>query len=129
MSCEESNEDLHVLYTRLCREHREEPQENLLRKFKCGSIGSDGVLDLSSLTLSTSACSILSKMFRHDLMVVKLILADCMVNEKSLKSLLGGLKGNSCLKELDLRGNNLKQCACDALGDFIKVSVLHFNNK
>lgn len=116
----ETSATLDVVYRRLCKARRQEPQDCVEIKLQAFYSRSDGVVDLSNLTITASTCSILAEIFRDDVEVVKLILADCMISEKSLKCLLSGLASNPCIKELDLRGNNLRQLSCEALGSLLK---------
>lgn len=113
-------ESLDQLYARLCINRKEDLQDSVVQKLQSFSCQSDGVIDFSNSTLTASTCSVLADIFKNDVAVVKLILADCMLGEKSLKLLLIGLTNNTCLRHLDLRGNNFRQSACEAIGCFLK---------
>nr|CAB3263520.1 leucine-rich repeat-containing protein 45-like [Phallusia mammillata] len=112
-------EEFRSLYLRLCKENSIDPQDSILARLEKQTLD-NGVLDLSNHTLELSTCAVLSKLFAYDLPVIAIILSDCMLSEECTKQLLSGLAKNTVVKELDLRGNNLRRMGAEALGNFLK---------
>lgn len=92
-----------------------ELQEGVLSQLQAGSR-----LDLSGHSLSADTCSVLSKTLHNNHTVTELLLCDCMLSEEGAVALLTGLIGNSSLKVLDLKGNNLRAAGAEVLGRLLQ---------
>lgn len=73
-------------------------------------------LDLGGHNLSPDTCSVLSRTLHKNHTVTELFLCDCMLSEEAAVTLLTGLIGNTFLKTLDLKGNNLRASGAEILG-------------
>ncbi|KAM9296090.1 leucine-rich repeat-containing protein 45 [Gastrophryne carolinensis] len=114
-------EELRGLYIRLCQEKGSEPQEAVLRELQeLRQSGRRGRLDLSSQSLSLESCQVLGLLLENDVTFTHVILSDCMLSEEGGKHVLQGLRTNSVLKYLDLKGNNLRGEAAEALGKLLR---------
>ncbi|XP_078484908.1 leucine-rich repeat-containing protein 45-like [Ciona intestinalis] len=109
-----------TLFVRLCKEHGIIAQESIINRLRELSHGSETVLDLSNHTLTIETCAVLGKVIAHDLAITSVLLSDCMLDEEGAKLLLAGLAENTVVRVLDLRGNNLRQVATVAIGNFLK---------
>ena len=114
-------EEFRTLFLRLCKEHGVDPQESIAKKIQALCNENATELNLSNHTLTLATCDVLAKALSHDLAFVSVIFSDCMLNEEGAKILLSGLKKNTTIQLLDLRGNNLRQTGTEALGRFLKV--------
>ena len=116
-------DEFKTLFLRLCKEHSIDPQESVVNKIQefCSNKSNNGVLDLSNHTLTLATCDVLSKVLAYDLAFTAVKLSDCMLSDEGAKMLLSGLRKNTTIKLLDLRGNNLRQTGTEALGRFLKV--------
>ncbi|XP_020773844.1 leucine-rich repeat-containing protein 45 [Boleophthalmus pectinirostris] len=103
--------DMKSTYLSLCRESGVEPQEGVLSQLQRGPR-----LDLSAHSLSADTCSVLSRTLHKNHSVTELLLSDCMLSEEGAIALLTGLIGNTSLKVLDLKGNNLRAAGAEVLG-------------
>ena len=116
-------EEFRTLFLRLSKEHHVDPQESVCKKIHELCTENAVVLDLSNQTLTLATCDLLAKTLSHDLAFTSVVLSDCMLNEEGAKLLLSGLKNNTTIKTLDLRGNNLRQTGTEALGRYLKVGI------
>ncbi|KAM9774343.1 leucine-rich repeat-containing protein 45 isoform X1 [Syngnathus typhle] len=109
-------EDFKQTYLGLCKERGVEPQESVMVKLlECKS----SRLDVSGLSLSGDTCALLGRAFQKDTFFTEVSLSDCMVGDEGAKVFLTGLFYNTTLKVLDLKGNNLKSSAAEALGKLL----------
>lgn len=106
------------MYLRLCKEGGVEPQEGLVSKLR-ESTAQGSRLDLSGQSLSADTCSVLARAFQKDLIFTEVSLSDCMLSEEGAKVLLTGLFGNTTVKVLDLKGNNLRSTGAEVLGKLL----------
>uniref|UniRef100_A0A8C7Y3A4 Leucine rich repeat containing 45 n=1 Tax=Oryzias sinensis TaxID=183150 RepID=A0A8C7Y3A4_9TELE len=106
-------EDSRGLYLRLCKEGGVEPQEGVLDQLQEGSR-----LDLSGQSLSADTCSVLARALQ-DGAFTQVSLSDCMLSEEGAKTLLSGLFGNTTVKSLDMKGNNLRSAGAEVLGKLL----------
>uniref|UniRef100_A0A6Q2XK18 Leucine rich repeat containing 45 n=1 Tax=Esox lucius TaxID=8010 RepID=A0A6Q2XK18_ESOLU len=113
-------ENFRRTYLRLCKEGGVEPQESVLAQLQEARGATAGSrLDLSGQSLSVDTCAVLGRVFDKDTLFTELMLSDCMLTEEGAKLLLNGLCGNSTVKVLDLKGNNLRSTGAEALGKLL----------
>ncbi|XP_035694895.1 leucine-rich repeat-containing protein 45-like [Branchiostoma floridae] len=113
------------LYLQLCKDHDTEPQESVLQQVKeLGSSPKHGPsrLDLSTISLHVDTCAVLGKALSTDRSFSEIRLADCMLNEEGAKLLLHGLCSNTMVKNLDLKGNNLRGVGAESIGKLLKFN-------
>ncbi|XP_018417275.1 PREDICTED: leucine-rich repeat-containing protein 45 isoform X1 [Nanorana parkeri] len=128
-------DELRSMYIRLCQEKGSEPQEALLRELQEHTEASAQVrLDLSAQTLSMESCQVLGLLLENDVTFTHVLLSDCMLNGEGAKLILQGLRSNSVVKSLDLKGNNLRGDSIEALGKLLRQNssltslILEWNN-
>ncbi|XP_067365317.1 leucine-rich repeat-containing protein 45 isoform X1 [Channa argus] len=119
-------EDFRQTYLRLCKEGGVDPQESIVARLQEHRATQGSKLDLSGQSLSSDTCSVLSLAFQKDLFFTELSLSDCMLSEEGAKILLTGLLGNTTVKVLDLKGNNLRSTGAEVLGKLLaRNKTLH----
>ncbi|XP_070783024.1 leucine-rich repeat-containing protein 45 [Enoplosus armatus] len=109
-------EDFRRTYLGLCKEEGVEPQESVVAQLREGRAAQGSRLDLSGQSLSADTCSVLARAFQKDTVFTEVLLSDCMLSEEGAKVLLTGLFGNTTVKVLDLKGNNLRSTVAEVLG-------------
>lgn len=112
-------EDFRRTYLRLCKEGGAEPQESVVAQLQENRAGPASRLDLSGQNLSADTCSVLARAFQKDTVFTEVLLSDCMLSEEGAKVLLSGLFGNTTVKVLDLKGNNLRSTGAEVLGKLL----------
>ncbi|XP_031179806.1 leucine-rich repeat-containing protein 45 isoform X1 [Sander lucioperca] len=112
-------EDFRQAYLRLCKEGGAEPQESVVAQLQESRAGQGSRLDLSGHSLSADTCSVLARAFQNDTGFTEVVLSDCMLSEEGAKVLLTGLFGNTTVKVLDLKGNNLRSTGAEVLGKLL----------
>uniref|UniRef100_A0A673WMQ8 Leucine rich repeat containing 45 n=1 Tax=Salmo trutta TaxID=8032 RepID=A0A673WMQ8_SALTR len=113
-------EDFRRTYLRLCKEGGVEPQESVLAQLQeTRGVAAGSRLDLRGHSLSVDTCAVLGKVLHKDTLFTELALSDCMLTEEGAKLLLNGLCGNTTVKVLDLKGNNLRSTGAEALGKLL----------
>ncbi|KAK2815448.1 hypothetical protein Q5P01_025915 [Channa striata] len=112
-------EDFRQTYLRLCKEGGVEPQESIVALFQEHPASQGSRLDLSGQGLSVDTCSVLSLAFQKDHFFTEVSLSDCMLSEEAARILLTGLFGNTTVKVLDLKGNNLRSTGVEVLGKLL----------
>ncbi|PIK41026.1 hypothetical protein BSL78_22130 [Apostichopus japonicus] len=65
-------------------------------------------LDLSTCSLSPETCEVLGRVLASDHYYDELKLSDCMIGDEGVKLLVQGLLTNVAIRNLDLKGNNLR---------------------
>ncbi|XP_073346450.1 leucine-rich repeat-containing protein 45 [Pagrus major] len=109
-------EDFRRTYLRLCKDGGVEPQESVVAQLQENRTAQGSRLDLSGQSLSADTCSVLAKAFQKDTIFTEVSLSDCMLSEEGATVLLTGLFGNTTVKVLDLKGNNLRSKGAEVLG-------------
>ncbi|KAM6899056.1 leucine-rich repeat-containing protein 45 isoform 1-T2 [Lycodopsis pacificus] len=112
-------EDFRRAYLRLCKEGGVEPQESVVAQLQQSRAAQGSRLDLSRQSLSADTCSVLARAFQKDTVFTEVLLSDCMLSEEGAKVLLSGLFGNTTVKVLDLKGNNLRSMGAEVLGKLL----------
>ncbi|KAK9529933.1 hypothetical protein VZT92_011479 [Zoarces viviparus] len=112
-------EDFRRAYLRLCKEGGVEPQEGVVAQLQESRAAQGSRLDLSGQSLSADTCSVLARAFQKDTVFTEVLLSDCMLSEEGAKVLLSGLFGNTTVKVLDLKGNNLRSTGAEVLGKLL----------
>ncbi|XP_038590910.1 leucine-rich repeat-containing protein 45 isoform X2 [Micropterus salmoides] len=112
-------EDFRQTYLCLCKEGGVEPQESVVAQLRESRAVQGSRLDLSGQSLSTDTCCVLAKAFQKDTAFTEVLLSDCMLSEEGAKLLLTGLFGNTTVKVLDLKGNNLRSTGAEVLGKLL----------
>ncbi|XP_038064396.1 leucine-rich repeat-containing protein 45-like [Patiria miniata] len=131
-------EDFRTSYLRLCKENRLEPQQSVLSHLSHGKHtetsggrsprgtpskmgpGNHGVvLDLSTTSLTVQTCSVLGAALAKDCLYGELRLSDCMIGDEGFKLLAHSLCSNAAVRNLDLKGNNLRGPSAEALGKLL----------
>ncbi|XP_075949077.1 leucine-rich repeat-containing protein 45 [Anarhichas minor] len=112
-------EDFRRTYLRLCKEGGVEPQESVVAQLQESRAAQGSRLDLSGQSLSADTCSVLARAFQKDSVFTEVLLSDCMLSEEGAKVLLSGLFGNTTVKVLDLKGNNLRSTGAEVLGKLL----------
>ncbi|XP_039991970.1 leucine-rich repeat-containing protein 45 [Xiphias gladius] len=112
-------EDFRRTYLRLCKEKGVEPQESIVAQLQESRAAQGFRLDLSGQSLSVDTCSVLARAFQKDIILTEVSLSDCMLSQEGAKVLLTGLFGNTTVKILDLKGNNLRSAGAEALGTLL----------
>ncbi|GLD64245.1 leucine-rich repeat-containing protein 45-like protein, partial [Lates japonicus] len=112
-------EDFRRTYLRLCKEGGVEPQESVVAQLQENRTAQGSRLDLSGQSLSVDTCSVLARAFQKDITFTEVLLSDCMLSEEGAKVLLIGLFGNTAVKTLDLKGNNLRSAGAEVLGKLL----------
>ncbi|XP_044193538.1 leucine-rich repeat-containing protein 45 isoform X2 [Thunnus albacares] len=112
-------EDFRRTYLRLCKEGGVEPQESVVLQLQESRAAQGSRLDLSGQSLSADTCSVLARAFQKDIIFTEVSLSDCMLSEEGAKVLLTGLFGNTTVKVLDLKGNNLRSTGAEVLGKLL----------
>ncbi|XP_052762875.1 leucine-rich repeat-containing protein 45-like [Mya arenaria] len=110
-------------FLRLCREHGLEAQDcvvNLLKSLEHSSKKEKLVLNLSTNSLTSKTCAVLGKIVAADHTFVEYKFADCMLSEDAVKGLAYGFSRNSYVRKLDLKGNNIRGSAAEALGKMLR---------
>ncbi|XP_053309142.1 leucine-rich repeat-containing protein 45 [Spea bombifrons] len=117
-------DELRRSYVRMCHERGVEPQEGVLGHLQgAKETAGRGKLDLSSQSVSTESCKVLGVLLQNDVTFTDVILSDCMLSEDGVKALLQGLRTNSLIKHLDLKGNNLRAQGAEALGKLLTANT------
>lgn len=96
-----------------------EPQDSVVAQLRESRAVQGSRLDLSGQSLSTDTCCVLAKAFQKDTAFTEVLLSDCMLSEEGAKLLLTGLFGNTTVKVLDLKGNNLRSTGAEVLGKLL----------
>ncbi|XP_023120972.2 leucine-rich repeat-containing protein 45 [Amphiprion ocellaris] len=112
-------EDFRRSYLRLCKEGGLEPQESVVAQLQDSSAAQGSRLDLSGQSLSADTCSVLARAFQKETMFTEVSLSDCMLSEEGAKILLTGMFGNTTVKVLSLKGNNLRSTGAEMLGKLL----------
>ncbi|KAM7382272.1 hypothetical protein PAMA_012910 [Pampus argenteus] len=112
-------EEFRQTYLRLCKEGGVEPQESVVVQLQESRAAQGSRLDLSGQSLSADTCSVLAKAFQIDTVFTEVSLSDCMLSEEGLKVILTGLFGNTTVKVVDLKGNNLRSTGAEVLGKLL----------
>ncbi|XP_059173712.1 leucine-rich repeat-containing protein 45-like [Physella acuta] len=114
-------QDFRHTYIRLCKDHHIDPQDCVLEKLKSLAVGSSSkaVLDLSTNSLTPKTCAVLGKVLASDRTFVEIKFSDCMLAEDAIKGLSQGLTHNTFCRKLDLKGNNIRGTATEALGKML----------
>ena len=116
--------DFREKYSRLCRDNRVEPLPTILEQAResCDNGGAllRNQLDLSTLCLSVGQCVVLAKCLRTDDTFTHLKLTDCILNDEGCKALCRGLKSNTSIRDIDLKGNSLRVGGAEAIGNLLK---------
>lgn len=110
-------------FLRLCKEHGLEAQDcvvNLLKSLEHSSKKEKLVLNLSTNSLTGKTCAVLGKIIAADHSFVEYKFADCMLSEDAVKGLAHGFSRNTYVKKLDLKGNNIRGPAAEALGKVLR---------
>uniref|UniRef100_A0A8C4HQ73 Leucine rich repeat containing 45 n=1 Tax=Dicentrarchus labrax TaxID=13489 RepID=A0A8C4HQ73_DICLA len=119
-------EDFRRTYLRLCKEGGVEPQESVVAQLQENRAAQGSRLDLSGQSLSADTCSVLARAFQKDTVFTEVSLSDCMLSEEGANMLLTGLFGNTTVKVLDLKGNNLRFKGAEVLGKLLaRNKTLH----
>ncbi|XP_078257239.1 leucine-rich repeat-containing protein 45 [Rhinoraja longicauda] len=114
-------EDFKRTYLRLCKECCIEPLDCILNQLNETCDGNvKKRLDLSTQSLSVDTCAVLGKVLMNDIVFTEIMLCDCMMNEEGARHLLCGLSANTVIQTLDLKGNNLRAAAAEALGKLLR---------
>ncbi|KAF0025007.1 hypothetical protein F2P81_021888 [Scophthalmus maximus] len=112
-------EEFRRTYLRLCKEGGVAPQESVVAQLQENRAAHSTRLDLSGKSLSVDTCSVLARSFQTDTIFTEVWLSDCMLSEEGAKVLLTGLFGNTTVKILDLKGNNLRSGGAEVLGKLL----------
>lgn len=96
-----------------------EPQESIVAQLQESRAAQGSRLDLRGQSLSVDTCSVLARSFQKDTAFTEVLLSDCMLSEEGAKVLLTGLFGNTTVKVLDLKGNNLRSTGAEVLGKLL----------
>ncbi|XP_063748453.1 leucine-rich repeat-containing protein 45 isoform X2 [Eleginops maclovinus] len=115
-------EDFRRTYIRLCKDSGMEPQESVVARLQESRGAQSSSLDLSGQSLSVETCSVLARAFQKDTVFTEVLLSDCMLSEEGAKVLLSGLSGNTSVKVLDLKGNNLRSTGAEVLGKLLALN-------
>lgn len=114
-------DELRRMYIQICQEKGSEPQDAVLRELQEHREASARVrLDLSTQILSLESCQVLGLLLENDVTFTHVILSDCMLSEEGAKLILQGLRSNSVVKYLDMKGNNLRGDSAEALGKLLR---------
>ncbi|XP_026207612.1 leucine-rich repeat-containing protein 45 [Anabas testudineus] len=113
-------EDFRHTYLRLCKEGGVEPQEGVVAQLQEHRAAQGSRLDLNGQSLSVGTCSVLARAFQKDITFSEVSLSDCMLSEEGASVLLTGLFGNTTVKVLDLKGNNLRSTGAEVLGKLLE---------
>ncbi|KAH3864420.1 leucine-rich repeat-containing protein 45-like isoform X2 [Dreissena polymorpha] len=116
-------EEFKHAYLRLSKEHGLEAQEcvvNLLKSLQQSSKKEKLVLNLSTNSLTSKTCAVLGKIIAADHGFVEYKFADCMLSEDAVKGLTHGFSRNTYVRKLDLKGNNIRGPAAEALGKMLR---------
>lgn len=116
-------EEFKHAYLRLCKEHRLETQDsviNTLKSLEHSSKKEKLVLNLSTNSLTAKTCAVLSKVIAADHVFVEYKFADCMLSEDAVKGLTHGLSRNTYCRKLDMKGNNIRGPAAEAVGKMLR---------
>ncbi|XP_041671827.1 leucine-rich repeat-containing protein 45 [Cheilinus undulatus] len=113
-------DDFRRTYLRLCKEGGVEPQESIVAHLQESRMSAHGCrLDLSGQSLTAETCSMLAQAFQNDTVFTEVSLSECLLSEEAAKVLLTGLFGNTAVKVLDLKGNNLRSKGAEVLGKLL----------
>ncbi|XP_064111551.1 leucine-rich repeat-containing protein 45-like [Macrobrachium nipponense] len=105
-------------YKQLCKKYNIEVQECVRDILKQGDI-----LDFSNQTLSVGTCAVLGKIMQSSTVFSKGSFEDCLLEEDAIKSILFGLCGNTSMKTVSLKGNNIQGTATNALAKMLQHNV------
>ncbi|KAK3928470.1 Leucine-rich repeat-containing protein 45 [Frankliniella fusca] len=103
-------------YLNLCDANKVLVDQNVLRALSNANLTS---LDLSGLSLTKETCEILSKVLISTTVFHDLNFTDCLLPPRGLASILKSLSHVSCLKHLDLKGNNISGSSIAKLGQML----------
>ncbi|XP_068217464.1 leucine-rich repeat-containing protein 45-like [Palaemon carinicauda] len=106
------------LYGQLCKKYSIEVQECVKDILKQGDI-----LDFSNQTLSIGTCAVLGKIMQASTVFTKGSFEDCLLEEDGMKSILLGLCGNTSIKTISLKGNNIQGSTTNALSKMLQHNV------
>ncbi|XP_066987218.1 leucine-rich repeat-containing protein 45-like isoform X2 [Macrobrachium rosenbergii] len=105
-------------YKQLCKKYNIEVQECVKDILKQVDI-----LDFSNQTLSVGTCAVLGKIMQSSAVFTKGSFEDCLLEEDGIKSILFGLCGNTSIKTVSLKGNNIQGTATNALAKMLQHNV------
>lgn len=113
------------VYVRLCKDHHVDPQDCVLEKLKSiEKSPGKSILDLSTNSLTSKTCAVLGKALAADRTFVEIKFSDCMLDEDAVKGLTQGLAFNTFCRKLDLKGNNIRGAATEALGKMLRQNKI-----
>ncbi|XP_051959406.1 leucine-rich repeat-containing protein 45 isoform X2 [Xyrauchen texanus] len=113
-------EEFRRTYLRLCKEGGIDTQESVLAQLHdTRTVTGSNRLDLSGQSITVDTCSMLGRVLQNDTIFTEIILSDCMLSEEGVKQLLTGLRSNTTVKVLDLKGNNMRGTGAEALGQLL----------
>ncbi|XP_051522528.1 leucine-rich repeat-containing protein 45 isoform X2 [Myxocyprinus asiaticus] len=113
-------EEFRRTYLRLCKEGGVDTQESVLAQLHdTRTATGSSRLDLSGQSITVDTCSVLGRVLHNDTVFTEIILSDCMLSEEGVKQLLNGLRSNTTVKMLDLKGNNMRGTGAEALGQLL----------
>ncbi|KAI0212767.1 Leucine-rich repeat-containing protein 45 [Lamellibrachia satsuma] len=107
-------------YLRLCKDHHIDTQECVLnqlsRAHKCASPRGGPCLNLSASSVNVKTCAVLGKTLSVDRTFTEIKLNDCMLAEEGVRAIAHGLGSNVSCRKLEMKGNNVRGSACEAVG-------------
>ncbi|XP_060581578.1 leucine-rich repeat-containing protein 45-like [Ruditapes philippinarum] len=110
-------------FIRLCKEHGLEAQDcvvNLLKSMEHTSKKEKLVMNLSTNSLTSKTCAVLGKIIAADHTFAEYKFADCMLSEDAVKGLCHGFSRNTYVRKLDMKGNNIRGPAAEAVGKLLR---------
>ena len=117
-------EDFIARYRKTCKENGTLPSEAVLQQSRLlsdnTSLENMFVLDLSSFNFTPEDCNVLGKTLQYDHLIKEISFSDCLLSEDSCKYLLLGLMHNTCIRKLDLKGNNIRCGGAEIVALFLK---------
>lgn len=121
-------EEFHKRYVRICREHQIFPLEpvlHIIRQSLNSSVSGDSQtrMDLSSYNMTPEDCHALASALTDDFHFDDVSFSDCLLSEEACKLLLLGLMENKTIKQLNLKGNNIRSSGAEVVGHFLKRNV------
>lgn len=118
-------EAFHKRYARICREHQIFPLESVLHIIRQSMNSGDEQtsMDLSSYNMTPEDCHALALALTDDFHFNGVNFSDCLLSEEACKVLLLGLMENKTIKQLNLKGNNIRSGGADVVGHFLKRNV------
>ncbi|XP_071814892.1 leucine-rich repeat-containing protein 45-like [Apostichopus japonicus] len=123
--------DFRTNFLQICKDNHIQPQESIL-SYLDGSLGDinkhgsmktsklSSTLDLSTCSLSPETCEVLGRVLASDHYYSELKLSDCMIGDEGVKLLVQGLLTNVAIRNLDLKGNNLRGSGTEEVGKLLR---------